>query len=323
MTEERSKSEQREYRKFRTYTTLAAAMRNAPEPLARAAAAVVGEVMSLKKGETQALATAHLRRALQQPPNARELEPVALRRLTRRAYRAYARYWMEGARLPALSREFVTSRMLVDGFEHLRQGMEKGSGVVMALPHVGSWEWGGAWLDAIGYPMLSVAERLEPPELFEWFIEQRKAMGLEIRPLDTASSAGVLKALRAGRLVGLLCDRDLVGNGVEVEFFGEKTTLPAGPATLALRSGATLISTCVYSGPGLYHTAVISAPIDTTRQGTLRNDVARLTQELAHHFEDYVRRAPEQWHLFQPNWPSERRALEPEVGRGEPGPAEG
>jgi lauroyl/myristoyl acyltransferase len=306
------KADQRAQLKFRTYTTLAAALRNAPEPVGRAVAAVVGEVMAMKKGETQDLATAHLRRVLSHSSNATDtaLDPVALRRLTRRAYRAYARYWVEGARLPALSRDLVCSRMLVDGFENLKEAMDAGSGVVMALPHVGSWEWGGAWLDAVGYPMISVAERLEPPELFEWFIEQRKAMGLEILPLD-ASSAGVLKALRSGRLVGLLCDRDLLGNGVEVEFFGERTTMPAGPATLALRSGAALLPTVVYSGPGLYHTAVISPPLDTTRQASLRKDVARVTQEIAGCFEHFVRRAPEQWHLFQPNWPSERSASVP------------
>jgi phosphatidylinositol dimannoside acyltransferase len=303
-------TERRDQLTFRTYTTLAAALRKAPEPLGRAVAAVVGEVMALKPGETRELATAHLRRVLAQSPNTTEtaLDPIALRRLTRRAYRAYARYWVEGARLPALSRELVCSRMLVEGFDNLKEAMDKGSGAVMALPHVGSWEWGGAWLDAVGYPMISVAERLEPPELFEWFIGQRKAMGLEILPLDVASSAVVLKALRSGRLVGLLCDRDLVGNGVEVEFFGERTTMPAGPATLALRSGAALLPTVVYSGPGLYHTAVIAPPLDTTRRSTLRKDVARLTQDIAVQFEEFVRRAPEQWHLFQPNWPSERPA---------------
>jgi lauroyl/myristoyl acyltransferase len=302
-------SARQDRRKFLLYTTLAAALRNAPEPVGRAVAAVVGEILSRRRGETQRIATAHLRRVLAQTPNTTDcdIDPVALRRLMRRSYRAYARYWVEGARLPALSREFVCARMLVDGYDNLAQAMAKGEGVVMALPHVGSWEWGGAWLDAVGFPMTSVAERLEPPELFEWFIEQRRAMGLTILPLDADSSL-VLRALRAGKLVGLLCDRDLVGNGVEVEFFGERTTLPAGPATLALRTGATLVTTAVYSGPGLYHTAVISPPLDTTRRGSLRQDVERLTQEIAFHFEGYVRRAPEQWHLFQPNWPSERAA---------------
>ena len=106
-------------------------------------------------------------------------------------------------------------------------------------------------------------------------------------------------------MVSLLCDRNIMGSGIEVEFFGERTTLPAGPATLALRTGATLLAAVVYSGPGRHHTAVVSAPFDTARRGSLRHDVERVTQDLAYQLEVYIRRAPEQWHMFQPNWPSD------------------
>ena len=119
-------------------------------------------------------------------------------------------------------------------------------------------------------------------------------------------------------LVGLLCDRDLQGHGVEVEFFGERTTFPAGPATLALRTGAALVTAVVFSGPGRDHVGEISAPIDTARTGPLRKDVGRITQEIARHFEGYIRRNPEQWHLFQPNWPSDPGWAPP----GGPGPAD-
>jgi KDO2-lipid IV(A) lauroyltransferase len=93
---------------------------------------------------------------------------------------------------------------------------------------------------------------------------------------------------------------------VAVDFFGETTTFPAGPATLALRTGATLVAAAVYSGPGRDHTAVVTPPFDTARTGSLRADVARITQEIAREFEQFVRRAPEQWHLYQPLWPSDR-----------------
>ena len=105
--------------------------------------------------------------------------------------------------------------------------------------------------------------------------------------------------------MGLLCDRDIVGNGIEVEFFGETTTLPGGPATLALRTGAALLPTAVYSGPGSSHTAVILPPVPIQRTGSLRADVTRVTQDLAHDLETLIRRAPDQWYLFQPNWPSD------------------
>ena len=103
----------------------------------------------------------------------------------------------------------------------------------------------------------------------------------------------------------LLCDRDLVGDGIEVEFFGERTTLPAGPATLALRTGAPLLPAAVYFGPQGGHHAKVMPPVAAQREGRLRDDVERVTQDLAHRFEELIRAAPEQWHLLQPNWPSD------------------
>jgi phosphatidylinositol dimannoside acyltransferase len=289
------------------YTGLACCLRNLPEPVARAAAAGVALVMSHGRGSTARMRVAHLRRVLRDTTGV-EPDERLVAQMTRQAYLAYARYWVEGARLPKLSRQFVDDRFWAEGRDILDKGMAEGKGVIMALPHIGSWEWGGSWLDHVGYPMTSVAEVLEPPELFQWFIDQRVAMGLRIVPLDNEASGVLIRTLHAGGLVGLLCDRDLIGNGIEVEFFGERTTFPAGPATLALRTGAMLIVTAVYSGPGPNHHAVIRGPIDTTRTGSFRADVSRVTQSIAREFEEYIRRSPEQWHMFQPNWPSDFEA---------------
>ncbi len=116
----------------------------------------------------------------------------------------------------------------------------------------------------------------------------------------------MLRALRDNRIVCLLSDRDLTGDGVDVEFFGERTTLPAGPATLALRTGAALLPVAVYFDPGRGHHGVVHPPLDTSRAGNLRDDIARITQCLAYEFEGLIRAAPEQWHLLQANWPSDR-----------------
>jgi KDO2-lipid IV(A) lauroyltransferase len=291
---------------YLTYRALGAALAALPSPAATAAAAVVGQVMARRRGGPGELRASHLRRVLAADSPVVAPDPEVVDRWARRAFRAYARYWVEGARLATIPPGEVCGQMMVErGMEHLVAGMARGKGVVMVLPHVGSWEWGGAWLAAIGYPMTSVAERVEPPALYEWFVEQRRAMGLSIVPLGPDSAGALAKTLHSGGLVGLLCDRDIVGNGVTVEFFGEKTTFPAGPATLAMRSGATLIAAAVYSGPGRDHTAVITAPIDTSRVAGLRADVGRVTQAIATEFERLIRPAPEQWHLFQPNWPSD------------------
>jgi lauroyl/myristoyl acyltransferase len=286
-------------------------MQALPEPVAAVACRLVTLVLTAMRADSRAIYGRHLRRVL-----GSELTDSEVRRWTRRAFLAYSRYWMEGARLPAVPPSDVLARMVwPQGMEHLVEGMAAGRGVIMALPHVGSWEWGGAWLALQGFPMTSVAEPIEPPELYEWFVHQREQMGLNIVKLGAGSGPALLKALREGRLVGLLCDRDIVGNGVEVEFFGERTTFPSGPATLALRTGAALLPTVVYSGPGRDHSAVIRPPLSTERTASLRKDVERVTQEIAFEFEAFVRRAPDQWHLFQPNWPSDEETLPNISGR--------
>ena len=286
---------------YLTYRALGTVLQKLPELVAAAAAGVVALVLCAFPGKAGVMYRRHALRVVGEGTSEAELTA-----LTRRAFLNYARYWFEGARLPALGSEVVADRFLVEsGWEHLVAGMEAGKGVIMALPHIGSWEWGGAWLALQGYPMTSVAEPLKPPAMYDWFVAQREAMGLTIVPLGADASGVLLRTLKAGKLVGLLCDRDIGGNGVEVEFFGEDTTMPAGPAMLALRTGAVLLPTAVYSGPGIEHTAVIMPPVPTERTGRLRQDVARVTQLIAGDLEQLIRRAPEQWHLFQPNWPSD------------------
>ncbi len=289
---------------FRTYTTLGRCLAALPEPVAFGVANLVGDVLFHVRPRHREMVSANLRRVL----GADAGDRAALERWAHRSFRAYARYWVEGARLATTPQSEVVQKTFVQGLHHLVEGTGSGKGCIMALPHVGSWEYGGAFLASQGLPMTSVAELLDPPELFDFFVEQRAAIGLTIVPLGPESGSTIINTLRHGGLVGLLSDRDIEGTGVDVEFFGEKTTMPAGPATLALRTGATLVTGAVYSGPGFEHRGVVEPPLDTTRQGTLRADVARLTQEIATRFEGLVRRAPDQWHVFQPLWTSDRPA---------------
>lgn len=289
---------------YLTYRSLGEVLARLPEPVAKGAAGVVAGSLSalppLPSGAS-AMYLRHLERVLGRPVHGLER-----RRWLRRAFQAYARYWLEGARISTTPPAVIEARMSVtEGWDDFRAAMAAGNGVILALPHVGSWEWGGAWLALQGYPMTAVAELLEPPELYDWFVRERERMGLTILPLGPSAGGALLRTLRDGGLVGLLCDRDVAGGGVEVEFFGERTTLPAGPATLALRTGAALMPAAVYSGPGPDHTGVILPAVDTSRQGPLREDVARVTRDMAEGLEQLIRRAPEQWHLFQPNWPTD------------------
>jgi lauroyl/myristoyl acyltransferase len=290
---------------FRTYTTLGRVLAACPSRWRWQWPRWPGTCLFRVRDDQRRMVSNNLRRVIGAEAAS---DTEVLDRWARRSFRAYARYWVEGARLATTSPVEVEQRTFVEGLEHLVEGMAAGKGVIMALPHIGSWEYGGAFLATQDMPMTSVAERLEPPELFDYFVQQRAAMGLTIVPLDASSGSSISATLRDGGLVGLLSDRDLVGNGIEVEFFGETTTMPAGPATLALRTGAVLVTGAVYSGPGPDHRAVVEPPLDTTRSGSFRKDVSRLTQQIATRFEGLIRRAPEQWHVFQPLWLADREA---------------
>ena len=110
-------------------------------------------------------------------------------------------------------------------------------------------------------------------------------------------------------MVCLISDRDLQGGGVEVDFFGERTTVPGGPATLALRTGATVLPTAVFHSPGVDgHIGLVKPPIQIERcSKSLRDDVERITQHLTNELAEFIERAPAQWHLLQPNWPSDHK----------------
>jgi phosphatidylinositol dimannoside acyltransferase len=271
-----------------------------PESLARPAAGLCGRILGLAMRGRREMVGRHQRRV-----RGPEATGRALDRAVAETFASYGRYWLEAFRLPrqdllALEGE----RFVVDGRDLVDKALAEGRGVVIATPHVGNWDLGAAWFASRGYQPTTVVEPIEPPELFDWFCSYRRALGMGIVPLGPEAGATLLKKLREGLMVGLVCDRDLAGTGVDVEFFGERTTFPAGPATLALRAGAPLLCGASYfTDAG--HRIVIRPPLDTSRHGSIRDDIARITQAVAADFEVLIRRAPEQWHLLQPNWPSD------------------
>jgi KDO2-lipid IV(A) lauroyltransferase len=234
------------------------------------------------------------------------LAPRVRDAIVRETFTSYARYWVESFRLPGTSADALAEGVTSEGMEAVAAAMEAGTGLVVALPHLGGWEWAAFWLAEVhGWPVTAVAEPIEPPELAEWFLDLRAKLGMEIVPLGAGAGAACVRALKENRIVCLVCDRDLAGDGIAVPFLGEVTTLPAGPATLALRSGAPLVTAATYF-EGRRHRFVVEPPLDTTRHGRLRDDVERVTAAVAERMEQSIRSAPEQWHLLQPNWPSDR-----------------
>jgi len=287
------------------YRTAAVIANSLPQSLSRPAAALTGRAMGLAMRGRRKMLARHLRRI-----HGPHLEGKALDRAVNATFASYGRYWLEVFRLPRQDLLALDGdRFVAEGRDLVDKALAGGNGLVVATPHVGNWDLGAAWYASRGYRPTTVVEPVEPPALFDWFCSYRRALGMTIVPLGPDASSVLLKKLREGLMVGLVCDRDLAGNGIEVEFFGERTTFPAGPATLALRAGAPLMAGANFF-EGDAHRCIIRPPIDTSRQGTIKEDIARITQALAAEFEILIRRAPEQWHLLQPNWPSDFALVE-------------
>jgi len=275
--------------------------RTLPPPLTSLLARRTGSSLAHVQRGRRAIVARHMRRVL--GPDASD---AAVGRAVDGAFQSYAAYWLESFRLPSLSAATVAAGMATEGFDpNLLDALDAGNGVILALPHLGGWEWAGRWVADLGHPITVVVEPIQPPELFEWFASLRAALGMTVVPLGPAAGNTILRALRANEVVCLLSDRDLGGGGIPVTFFGEVTTLPAGPALLSIRTGAPILPTAVYFTGGDGHLGIVGAPLIVEPTGRRREDVARLTQATAAELESLIRRAPEQWHLFQPNWPSD------------------
>jgi len=271
-----------------------------PESAAASSASFLAPAVSQAMKGRRSMVERHLQRVA-----GGSLSPDELRRGVKGAFESYTRYWIESFRLPYLSPAEIDRQFSYTGVNYMEDGLCAGNGVILALPHLGGWEWAGRWCIERGMKLTVVVEALNPPELFEWFVSFRRSLGMNVVPLGPEAGRVVLKALRNNEVVCLLCDRDLGGGGIDVEFFGERTKIPGGPATLALRTGAALLPTAVYFDGAYNHRGVVRPPLTVQRSGKTRAEVNELTQKLAHELEGLIREAPEQWHLFQPNWPTD------------------
>jgi KDO2-lipid IV(A) lauroyltransferase len=222
---------------------------------------------------------------------------------TEECFRLYGRYWYETFALRTMPIDEVNSRFRITGMEHLARGVADGTGAIMVLPHMGNWDAAGHWLTLQGYRMTAVAEELKPRSVFELFYRHRRALGMNIVPLTGPRVAErLVDVVRDNQVLTLVADRDLSGRGVEVEMFGAPRRLPAGPARLALATGAPLSVCTVFTTDEGWH-CVINPPVELAgSSGSLREDVTALTAEIARQFERFIASAPPDWHMFQPAW---------------------
>ena len=221
--------------------------------------------------------------------------------LIRASVASYARYWREAFRLPTMNQAALAERLdrVFIGAEKFDVALAGGRGAVMALPHSGNWDMAGVWLAQKYGTFTTVAERLKPESLYDRFIAYRESLGFEVLPLtggERPPMEVLAERLEANRFVCLMADRDLTRSGVQVDFFGEPTRLPAGPARLALETGAPLHPAHVY-----YDGDDCVVQIDDALDAS-SGDVTVITQALADRFAVNIAAHPQDWHMLQPQW---------------------
>jgi phosphatidylinositol dimannoside acyltransferase len=290
------------------------AVRRVPEPVARWAFAQIADYLWRRRGKAVRQLAANLHRVV---PAASESE---LRQLSRAAMRSYLRYWMEAFRLPVMPQARITSGMSVSGEEQTALAhLQAGRGVIFALPHTGNVDLAAAWIMTRGFGQISViAERLKPESLYRQFSAYRESLGMEVVPHSGGPSPfGVMaRRLRAGRLVCIVADRDLSSGGAEVMWFGEKARIGAGPAALAVRTGAALMPVTLWFTSDGWRGRVYPE-IPAPAHGTSAQRVASMSQQLADAWQAGIAQHPQDWHMLQKVFVAD---LDPaRLGQPEPG----
>ncbi|GAA6527913.1 phosphatidylinositol mannoside acyltransferase [Intrasporangium sp. DVR] len=280
------------------------ALRGLPEPLAYGLFDRIADLSVKRGGKRIERLRANYRRA--RP----ELDDAALQALVRAGMRSYMRYYCEAFRLPSLSREQINGAVVCRGDEEVRRFTESGETVIAFVGHLGNFDLAAAWAAGQLAPTTTVAERLQPEEVFEEFVAFRNSIDMDIIPLTGGGDpfAALVQAARAGgRIIALASDRDLTSNGVEVDLVGHPARMAKGPAVLSLLTGAPLYCAAIHyepapngTGLGGYRTVIeFSERLYPRVQGPTSAKAQDLIQQCADHLSVTIREHTSSWHMLQ------------------------
>jgi lauroyl/myristoyl acyltransferase len=272
-----------------SYTTGARVVRAFPPAFRHAVAAPGGTAWFWLNGRQRRAALDNYGAALDLAPS----DP-AVARVARRAFQNYGRMVLDFLLMGSLTKEDLIQRTDIDGLEHLDAALALGRGVILALPHMGSWDNTGSYGGALGYPIVAVTGRF-PGSLNDAVVRTRERYGLQVLLVGRPAVREIIQALNANRMVGLVCDQE-EGPGVEVRFFGRRALVPGGPAALAMKTGAALMPGYQYMTPSGRHHIHLEAALSWP-DGETKED---LMQRIVHRFEAFIRERPEQWYAFKP-----------------------
>lgn len=269
-----------------------------PEKSAYKLANVISDRVYSKNGKGVKRLRSNYRRVM---PNISERQ---LDEFTKDGMRSYLRYWFDTFRLNKWSKSRIIETTFVVRENLLRDPIATKEGCIIALPHAGNWDHAAAYFCSTGITLTAVVEKLKPEAIFQKFLAYRQSIGIEAISHKEKTIPILMERLNQGKLIALVADRDMSRNGIEVNFLGGIAKMPAGPAILALKTGAPLVTAYIrYLEKGIEITfdETIKLPV----LGSEEEQIKIVTQSMADNFAKRIKDSPVDWHMLQRIWVDE------------------
>ena len=269
-----------------------------PEKSAYKLANVISDRIYSKNGKGVKRLRTNYRRVM---PNISERQ---LDEFTKDGMRSYLRYWFDTFRLNKWSKSRIIETTFVVRENLLRDPIATKEGCIIALPHAGNWDHAAAYFCSTGITLTAVVEKLKPEAIFKKFLAYRQSIGIEAISHKEKTIPILMERLNQGKLIALVADRDMSRNGIEVNFLGGIAKMPAGPAILALQTGAPLVTAYIrYLEKGIEITfdETIKLPV----LGSEEEQIKIVTQSMADNFAKRIKDSPVDWHMLQRIWVDE------------------
>ena len=233
-----------------------------------------------------------------------EYSSQKLEEITKLGMRSYLRYWFDTFRLSKWSKNRIISTTQVIRENLLRDPIQSKQGCIVALPHAGNWDHAAAYFCSTGITLTAVVEKLKPEAIFKKFLAYRQSIGIEAISHKEKTIPILAERLQAGKLIALVADRDMSRNGIEVNFFGKTSKMPSGPAILAIKTGAPLITAYVrYTSGGIE--IIFDETLKPTNSKSEEEQIKVITQSMADNFAKRIKENPVDWHMLQRIWVDE------------------
>lgn len=230
-----------------------------------------------------------------------EYDEKRIDNMTKGVFLNFAKYLVDFFRFPKIDMAYIDKYVKLEGIENLKDALKEKKGAILAAAHFGNWELGGAVISILGFPFAAVVLKHKNERINRFFIRQRQMKGVNVIPVGAALRR-CFSVLGGNGVLALVGDKDYYDNGIEVDFFGQPTIIPKGPAVFSRRCGSPIIPTFVIRNKDDTFTLRFYKVIRSRHTRDEHQDLVLATKEMVKVLEEVIRQHPNQWYAFREFW---------------------